>query len=322
MYLRHRRLVWQQVELKQDSPGANEVYDLPSRGSFARSSSRSREELRRERYRFESSNRSRSRTNNNSHANNRSSSSPTPNSSPHPGLRLQTQIPKIKNHTSTAVGDRYIFVFGGYDGHRNLPGISHEIHILDYQSMNWLTASTTGDTLRGRNGHTATYADGYIYVIGGWRGASQGEGGRNEASKEVCRLNVETLHWSKLHNVPGPCNMHTAEFLDCREDQQIIVLRGGDGEAYHNDILVLDLSLQEWELPKAIIGLPPRARANHGSALIDNKIFLFGGWDGRDRLNDLHILEVIKKENNQGALGSQRGIRNGGKCQLARPLFV
>ena len=46
-----------------------------------------------------------------------------------------------------------------------------------------------------------------------------------------------------------------------------------------------------WE-PVETAGHQPPPRANHSSAVLGNKIFIFGGWDGCKRLNDLHYLEI------------------------------
>lgn len=39
-------------------------------------------------------------------------------------------------------------------------------------------------------------------------------------------------------------------------------------------------------------GSKPLPRANHSSAVVDEKLFIFGGWDGHRRLNDIHILDT------------------------------
>jgi Kelch motif len=41
-------------------------------------------------------------------------------------------------------------------------------------------------------------------------------------------------------------------------------------------------------------GAIPQQRANHSSAVLDetNELFVFGGWNGTQRLNDIHILDV------------------------------
>jgi leucine-zipper-like transcriptional regulator 1 len=38
-------------------------------------------------------------------------------------------------------------------------------------------------------------------------------------------------------------------------------------------------------------GPPPEARANHCSAVLGRKLFIFGGWNGQQRLNDVHVLD-------------------------------
>ena len=37
----------------------------------------------------------------------------------------------------------------------------------------------------------------------------------------------------------------------------------------------------------------PPPRANHSSSVWQNKLFIFGGWDGSKRLNDLFCYDVI-----------------------------
>ena len=36
----------------------------------------------------------------------------------------------------------------------------------------------------------------------------------------------------------------------------------------------------------------PGPRAAHSSDLIGNKLYVFGGWNGKKALNDLHVLDV------------------------------
>ncbi len=38
-------------------------------------------------------------------------------------------------------------------------------------------------------------------------------------------------------------------------------------------------------------GNTPPPRANHSSAVLNNCLYIFGGWDGSKRLNDLHVLD-------------------------------
>lgn len=39
----------------------------------------------------------------------------------------------------------------------------------------------------------------------------------------------------------------------------------------------------------------PVPRANHCSAVVHNRLFVFGGWDGIKRLNDLYVLDTTAR---------------------------
>lgn len=46
-----------------------------------------------------------------------------------------------------------------------------------------------------------------------------------------------------------------------------------------------------WKTPK-INGIPPSPRSSHSATAVDNRLFVFGGFDGRRYYNDLHILDL------------------------------
>lgn len=48
---------------------------------------------------------------------------------------------------------------------------------------------------------------------------------------------TDAMHWTEppvVGKAPGPCNMHTADFMEKR--RQILVFRGGNGREYLNDL--------------------------------------------------------------------------------------
>ncbi|OQR94665.1 hypothetical protein THRCLA_08125 [Thraustotheca clavata] len=218
--------------------------------------------------------------------------------------------PTIKNHTATLVGSR-IFVFGGYDGRRN----HNDLHVFDCEKLEWeanayelpnrlsftdedaqdkviqRNRSQSGPFQRsyipaGRNGHTATLAEGCIYVIGGWLGSGP------LAANDVHILHVDSMRWEEPVTKgvpPGPCNMHTADYIP--HLRGIIVFRGGNGREYLNDLHFLGIDTLTWSKCTAE-GSAPEPRANHSSAVIGKKLYIFGGWNGRKRLNDLHVLDM------------------------------
>ncbi|GAB9474309.1 hypothetical protein Gpo141_00011440 [Globisporangium polare] len=202
-------------------------------------------------------------------------------------LAVQGATPTIKNHSATVISRHEILVFGGYDGRRN----HNELYVFDCRSYTWreLFASrdVRGTPPAGRNGHTATLADGNkVFIIGGWLGSGP------LAADDLHVLDIERWQWSQpsVKGVgPGPCNMHTADYLP--HLRSILLFRGGDGREYLNDLHALDIDLMEWRKIHAT-GEVPAPRANHSSAVVGTQVLVFGGWDGQKRLNDIHILDT------------------------------
>lgn len=67
------------------------------------------------------------------------------------------------------------------------------------------------------------------------------------------------------------------------------------GREYLNDLHALDVETYNWRTVETQ-GTAPQQRANHSSALLDHngksELFIFGGWNGSERLNDIHILDT------------------------------
>mmetsp|Transcript_964 Transcript_964/g.2277 ORF Transcript_964/g.2277 Transcript_964/m.2277 type:complete len:657 (+) Transcript_964:756-2726(+) len=190
--------------------------------------------------------------------------------------------PSYKNHTATLVGNK-IYVFGGYDGRGN----HNDVYEFNCIAKRWRKIEVMGEAPKGRNGHTATYAEQKIFIVGGWLGSGP------LAASDLHILEMGSLmRWHSvqpLGNAPGPCNMHTTDFVP--EKRSLFVFRGGDGSQYLNDLHLLNIDTFEWTQPD-VFGAKPAARANHSSALVGRKLYVFGGWDGRQRLNDIHILDT------------------------------
>ena len=46
-----------------------------------------------------------------------------------------------------------------------------------------------------------------------------------------------------------------------------------------------------WSTPE-VSGVPPPGLRGHSATLIGNTVFMFGGYDGRGRSNELHMLDL------------------------------
>ena len=103
---------------------------------------------------------------------------------------------------------------------------------------------------------------------------------------------IETMQWSRpdmLGDIPPPCRAHTATLVDRR----LVVFGGGEGPVYRNDVYILDTATRRWSQPRfpPEMSMPPPRRA-HTAVYYRNKVWIFGGGNGTQALNDLWTLEV------------------------------
>jgi len=136
--------------------------------------------------------------------------------------------------------------------------------------------------------------DAQIFIIGGWLGSGP------LAASDMWVLDIsggiDRLRWFQppvRGTPPGPCNMHSADFIASRGE--VYVFRGGNGREYLNDLHALDTTTYVWRTVETT-GVAPQQRANHSSAVLEwngkTELFVFGGWNGSERLNDLHVLDI------------------------------
>ncbi|KAG7342241.1 galactose oxidase [Nitzschia inconspicua] len=157
----------------------------------------------------------------------------------------------------------------------------------------------SGNPPPGRNGHSATLAtdpddeeNARIIIIGGWLGTGP------LAASDMHVLDISNggrrLRWYQpavRGTPPGPCNMHSADYVPAR--REVYVFRGGNGREYLNDLHALNVDTMVWRKVETT-GEIPQQRANHSSAFLEEtgELFVFGGWNGMERLNDIHILDT------------------------------
>eukprot|EP00924_Labyrinthula_sp_SR-Ha-C_P009272 augustus_masked-scaffold_2-processed-gene-18.12-mRNA-1 protein AED:0.05 eAED:0.05 QI:0/-1/0/1/-1/1/1/0/742 len=234
---------------------------------------------------------------------------------------FESGLEKRKLHSSVLVGSN-VYIFGGYNGEKNLNSIAiyDTIHKTTY---NLNDVDMHRDEVTGkfrlpdpRNGHAsciggAGYKD-CFFIHAGWTK-------NNQTSDDLWMFNTKTREWLEVEtysasldqgeftdpdiediNMPGLCNLHSLDFFPTRNS--LILFKGGDGRNYFNDLYELHLDTMVWE--KVQIGAGgrvPTQRANHASCVAGkNKdaLYIFGGWNGTDMLNDLHSIILSPDKSN------------------------
>jgi len=196
-----------------------------------------------------------------------------------PAVYGDTPSNGLRSHTATLVGSK-IFVFGGGP----LINETNDLLIFDTETMFWYKPATTGDIPGPHKAHTATLVDHKIFIFGG------GEGTNYYGHLYV--LDTINLHWTKPEctgKPPVPRKAHSSVSIGKR----IYYFGGGDGNKALNETYILDTEKYYWELLKTE-GQLPGPRGYHTTNLFGNngKIYLYGGSDGQECLNDIYVLDI------------------------------
>eukprot|EP00918_Siedleckia_nematoides_P057974 GHVU01126404.1.p1 GENE.GHVU01126404.1~~GHVU01126404.1.p1 ORF type:complete len:302 (-),score=41.30 GHVU01126404.1:1339-2244(-) len=81
-------------------------------------------------------------------------------------------------------------------------------------------------------------------------------------------------------------------------DQKVVVFGGYDGKKYLNDVAKFDPSAGKWtSFP--ISGAAPSGRYCHGSTLDGDNLYIIGGGNVDDKLDDLWVLDLKQKKWNK-----------------------
>lgn len=199
-------------------------------------------------------------------------------------------------HAAAAVDDK-LFVVGGNHNGRFL----NDVQVLDLTNLKWTkvdnkrsTASLSSladaqDWLPPCAGHSLI-RDGnkLLSVAGHTRTASE--------TVVVHSFDLYTQSWSLLP-VLGSAPVARGGQTVTKVESTLIMFGGEDSRRrLLNDVCILDLETQVWEIVDAA-GTPPSPRTGHTAALYgDRYLLVFGGSAHSRCYNDLHILDLQNME--------------------------
>ncbi len=78
---------------------------------------------------------------------------------------------------------------------------------------------------------------------------------------------------------------------------RLLIFGGYDGKKNHNELHILDIENLKWSWGETW-GCEPEARNGHSATVVDNKMYVIGGWLGSGTFasNDVYILHLDKME--------------------------
>ncbi|KAE8215678.1 hypothetical protein CF327_g1070 [Tilletia walkeri] len=181
-------------------------------------------------------------------------------------------------HTSS-YWEQQLIVFGGGNGIGALNDV-FSLDLRDLDRLEWRKWDCFGKKPIGRGYHTSNLVDGKLIVIGGSDG--------HTSFGDIHILKLDTKFWYHVTTEEQHLRMgHTATQVG----SYLFVMGGHDGNAYTSDILTLNLVNLQWE-PRRVCGRKPPGRGYHEAWLRDSRLFMHGGYDGRQIYDDLHYVDL------------------------------
>ncbi|KAG7197202.1 hypothetical protein KM043_007278 [Ampulex compressa] len=141
-----------------------------------------------------------------------------------------------------------------------------------------------------RSKHTVVAYRGAIYVFGGDNGKTM--------LNDLLRFDVNEKSWGRafaMGTPPAPRYHHSAVL----HNSSMFVFGGYTGDIHSNSNLTNKNDLFEYQFRTGqwvewkFIGKTPVARSAHGAAVYDNKLWIFAGYDGNARLNDMWTISLL-----------------------------
>lgn len=144
----------------------------------------------------------------------------------------------------------------------------------------WEKLNPNGDAYSPRTGHTVASNDGCVYVFGGTD--------RRRRQQDLFQFDIATSSWTQVQT-RGALPPRRSGALGVVHDHKMFVFGGYDGRDgnYFNDLFYFDFGTQQWDEMPSVLGERPEARTDHIMVLHNSSIFIFGGYNGTCRFNDL-----------------------------------
>ena len=135
-----------------------------------------------------------------------------------------------------------------------------------------------------RQFHTASIIDHQMFVFGGGDGKFW--------LNELMVYNIPNNEWIGPVKTNGEQPSGRLQHAAVVHDKKLYIF-GGEPDRYRqlNDLFYLDTTTMTWYQPK-VEGIAPSPRVSVTGCLVNNTVYLFGGFDGNNWLSDLHTLDL------------------------------
>jgi len=189
---------------------------------------------------------------------------------------LQSQAPSMRHSHSAVVYQHSMYIFGGMGANSEA---NNDLHKFDFERGLWSTIDARGDIPSARWGHTAVVNedDGTMLLFGGY-GIT--------LLNDFYQFSFANSTWSKVKEFgspPKPRKFHQAIYF-----KRCMYIIGGFGLSYnYNDFYRYSFESHLWITMSEL----PFERRGHSAVLYKDSIFVFGGFDHKQR-NDVFMYSL------------------------------
>jgi N-acetylneuraminic acid mutarotase len=186
-------------------------------------------------------------------------------------------MPTARSGTIACIVDGKVYIIGG--GFKKPDGMFQflrTVEIYDPQKDSWEAGP---DMLMPHDYPGGTLMDGHIYILGGHHPDATTSGPKTDPGFEFCeRLNLATGQWEEIAPLPTPRFALSAVVYNNR-----LMTMGGVAftpEGFNNFTIIeaYDPAANQWST-LSDLSLPWTA-AGQGNCVIDDHLFIFGGYSG------------------------------------------
>lgn len=175
--------------------------------------------------------------------------------------------------------DASLYVFGGTDRRRR----QHDLFQYDIEARCWNCVQAGGPLPPRRSGALGVVHGAHFYIFGGYDGRD------GNYFNDLFYFNFESRCWVELARPMGERPQPRTDHIMVLHDTAIYVFGGYDGHTRYDNMFAFDLESQRWSTLNTIGDLPSRRFGHSGTVHTPSaQLIVFGGWDGKDTLNDVH----------------------------------
>ncbi|RLN98277.1 hypothetical protein BBJ28_00003559 [Nothophytophthora sp. Chile5] len=183
--------------------------------------------------------------------------------------------------------DGHVYVFGGTDRRRR----QQDLYQLDIESSTWSQVQTRGSLPPRRSGALGVVHENEMFIFGGYDGRD------GNYFNDLFYFNFDSQRWDQMPSVAEDRPEPRTDHIMVLHSSSIYIFGGYNGSSRFNDLCGYDIVAKRWSQLQTA-GVVPSRRFGHSGVVHNatNRLIIFGGWDGRDTLNDLFEYNFVTNE--------------------------